>query len=525
MATKAGRARRPGRSLILALCLVCAAAPAALGAPLSPPAPDAKKPAQSGLSVLSATDIAAYKAAFDSLRKGEFDAADLALEQIEDKCLVGYMGLERLLNPAYIAETQELKTWLASYSDHAGAERIAELLKAKPDITGGSGADPDASNPARKAFFAGRIDLAYDLAHKAQDRWIEGLAAFRLGRMPESRAAFASLSAQAGANEGLKSAAAFWASRAARAQGDNAAADGFLKVAAQSPLTLYGLIAQRRLGLDTVKADVAARDKGIASLASLIEKDQVADAAKARDLEKLVGSDARAKRAAALSQVGLFDLAGQEVKKVLDGLTDDAAKKRWKDLAEALSASIRETAAASAAAILRAEQYPTPNLEPEGGFTIDRALIYAIVKRESRFNPRARGGSAVGLMQITPATAAATTGDARFVHRPDLLKSPAVNLKVGQVYVAHLLSLTHGDLLQALAAYNTGPRGVVAAAQAMPGADSLTVLESLPGAGARDFVRHVAADYWIYSRLFNSSSASLDRAAADGSVKLADLRS
>jgi hypothetical protein len=35
------------------------------------------------------------------------------------------------------------------------------------------------------------------------------------------------------------------------------------------------------------------------------------------------------------------------------------------------------------------EDYPLPPLEPKGGFTIDKAMVYALVRQESRFDPYA----------------------------------------------------------------------------------------------------------------------------------------
>ena len=35
-------------------------------------------------------------------------------------------------------------------------------------------------------------------------------------------------------------------------------------------------------------------------------------------------------------------------------------------------------------------EYQTPVLEPKDGFTVDKALVYAIVRQESAFNPKRR---------------------------------------------------------------------------------------------------------------------------------------
>ncbi|MBL8383994.1 MAG: lytic transglycosylase domain-containing protein [Burkholderiales bacterium] len=92
---------------------------------------------------------------------------------------------------------------------------------------------------------------------------------------------------------------------------------------------------------------------------------------------------------------------------------------------------------------------------------VDAALIGAVVWAESRCNPRARSPKgAMGLMQLMPATARAYgVADAY---------DPAQNLRAGARYLRDLLALFNGDVALALAAYNAGPRSVVAARMAIP---------------------------------------------------------
>ena len=48
--------------------------------------------------------------------------------------------------------------------------------------------------------------------------------------------------------------------------------------------------------------------------------------------------------------------------------------------------------------------YPVPKFEAE--FTVDQALVWAIARQESGFNPRAKSrAKAAGLMQVMPSTA------------------------------------------------------------------------------------------------------------------------
>ena len=50
--------------------------------------------------------------------------------------------------------------------------------------------------------------------------------------------------------------------------------------------------------------------------------------------------------------------------------------------------------------------YPLPPWAPEGGFRLDKALIFALIRQESRFNRKANSrAGARGLRQVMPRTA------------------------------------------------------------------------------------------------------------------------
>jgi soluble lytic murein transglycosylase-like protein len=160
--------------------------------------------------------------------------------------------------------------------------------------------------------------------------------------------------------------------------------------------------------------------------------------------------------------------------------------------------------------------FPTPQLFPKGGFTIDKALVYALVRQESRFNANSVSGSgAYGLMQLTAETAARLAGDEGLRRHPLDLRDPALNLRLGQDYVAKLLTLAKGDVLRAVASYNGGP-GVIRSMIAKMGdnADSLMMIESMPSGQTRDYVQRVMAGYWIYRQIFGQDSHTLDAAAS-----------
>ena len=83
---------------------------------------------------------------------------------------------------------------------------------------------------------------------------------------------------------------------------------------------------------------------------------------------------------------------------------------------------------------------------------VPASFVHAVVKRESNYNPKAKGGSALGLMQIKPATARGLgyQGDAAG------LFDPATNLKYGVAYLAGAYRTAQGNLTQAYGYYNRG---------------------------------------------------------------------
>lgn len=89
-------------------------------------------------------------------------------------------------------------------------------------------------------------------------------------------------------------------------------------------------------------------------------------------------------------------------------------------------------------------------LNPDG--TASQALVKAVIGQESAGNPNATSSAgAKGLMQVMPATAAS-------LGFPDAdLTDGAQNVSIGTLYLNKLLDKYHGNVKQALAAYNAGP--------------------------------------------------------------------
>jgi soluble lytic murein transglycosylase-like protein len=515
----------------LAASALAIAAPASASTPTVPSA-TAPAPAQA-LRVLSPSDALHYSEAFAAVHRGDYGAASALSGQVTDPCLKGRLQAARLLNPDYRASYPELSGWLLANADLPEAQRVYDLaLKRKPagsppphapigaetsavslgervsrSLQGRPAAASRGQQAAREAFYAGDVQRAYDLAQTSGERWIAGLSAMRLKRYDDALKVLESLSADVRQTPWTRSGAAYWAARAAQAGGQGERARPLLKVAARSPDTFYGLIAARELDKLAIKASSV---DAIADLVAATDVDPQADAA-------FVRSDPRARRAAAFVQIGLPLEAGEELRTAM-AVAPEADRPKLTALALALNAPLGAPDGAKAGwARFNAGSFPTPVLTPLGGFTIDKALVYALVRQESRFDPNAGSGSAYGLMQLTSETAARLAGDPSLRRNPSALRDPGLNLKLGQAYVAKLLSVVKGDVVRAVAAYNSGP-GVVEKLAAKMGADadSLMLVESMPSGQTRDYVQRVMAYYWTYSQIFGQDTKALGAANPGG---------
>jgi len=94
-------------------------------------------------------------------------------------------------------------------------------------------------------------------------------------------------------------------------------------------------------------------------------------------------------------------------------------------------------------------------------YGLEPALVKAVIKCESRFDPRAQSPrGAQGLMQLMPGTQAMLGVRSPF--------DPQHNVAAGTRYLAMLKQTFNGDLRLALAAYNAGPQTVVEAGYTVP---------------------------------------------------------
>jgi soluble lytic murein transglycosylase-like protein len=273
----------------------------------------------------------------------------------------------------------------------------------------------------------------------------------------------------------------------------------WLSTAAAHPHTFYGLLARETLGVD---AGLELRDP------MLHEQDGLS----------LVALPAGA-RAVALLRVDQLRRAEKE----LAGLnTDDTGVARAivalanRGNMPRLSLRLGNQAIGLDRAERDAAIYPIPAWVPHDGYDVDRALIYALIRRESSFNPKARNPSgASGLMQLMPATAKSVADNRQAAQR---MFEPETNITLGQNYIRQLMSdSTVGEsLIMLIASYNAGPGNAAKWRRGLSEDDPLLFIESLPSRETRIFVESVLADLWIYRMRLGQSTASLAELASGG---------
>ncbi|MBB6425135.1 lytic transglycosylase domain-containing protein [Sphingopyxis sp. JAI128] len=333
-------------------------------------------------------------------------------------------------------------------------------------------------------------------AWATQGAWVQGLASWRLRDYRTALVAFDRVAKEAPDSE-QRAAAYYWAARAAIAAGEPASVQSRLRAAAANEETFYGLLAAETLGVETNAQRENVR----------------ADRSAWRALEDLPN----VRLAMALSEIGEDIYAGQALRHQAQiGNPDQHAQL----IAMAGALSLPETQLYLAhntphgrrpAAQTR---YPQPKWEPNGGWKVDPALVFAHTLQESRFQRTVVSpAGAFGLMQVRPGTARdiarwrgdSGTGD---------LRIPAVNMDMGQSYLQYLSKdpSTGGLLPKVIAAYNAGPAPIARwQTEIRDQGDPLLYMESIPYWETRGYVGIVLRNYWMYEA--QQGKPSVSRAA------------
>jgi len=151
-----------------------------------------------------------------------------------------------------------------------------------------------------------------------------------------------------------------------------------------------------------------------------------------------------------------------------------------------------------------------PSVKKEASaFGVDPYLVLALIREESRFNPKAVSSSrARGLMQIIAPTARKICEQLDLSYRQSALYNPPTNIKMGTYYFASLMSRFEGNPSLALAGYNGGPSRVKKWVGEwyngqMAGIDIDDFVINIPIRETRDYVEKVMGSYYQYKRIYD----------------------
>ncbi len=462
---------------------------------------------------LPPSEAARIRRIFALQRGGDIPSAVAETARLTDDTLLGHILADRLLRRATRATAPELSDWLGRYADLPDASAVYAVLLKKlpsgaarpaPPAAGGlasaaaSAASQSAAGPARDAFARGRDAVALRLGRDAwrrsggkdgQAAYVAGLAAWRSEDFATARTMFEAAAGAEGAGAALRAASAFWAARAHLRSGDAAGWRPWMLRAAAEPQMLHGMLARRTLGLEE-----PVRPQNFTMGQADIDS---------------VAATPHGRRAFALLQVGEPARAEAELRLLWPGTVNDAPLTRAILLvARAAGLNALVTDISGVLHIADAGK-PMPRLRPRGGFTLNPALVYAVARVESNFDPLAGSmNDAHGLMQLRPEVAAI------FSHETADLGDPGTNLKIGQRYLTYLSStaMAGDDLLHVLAAYNAGPGAVQR--WKLSGDDPLLFLEALPVDETRRYVQMTLTYLWSYAARLGLPAPSLDAMAA-----------
>ena len=322
----------------------------------------------------------------------------------------------------------------------------------------------------------------------AQVAW-KARAAMRTGDWKAVLAAIQALSPE----EARDATWRYWRARALRHLGEVEASSGLLRGLARET-HFYGLLAAEEVGTATPPDWSGARPS----------------TAELERMRAVPGIE----RALALYRIGLDTEALREWIWALRG-RDDRSLLAAAEVARLANEPDRAINTADRTLTLHdfSQRYPIPHREALGAsarqFALDEAMVYSIIRQESRFVPEARSRvGATGLMQLMPATARWVAKQIPVEpYTPGMLVQPEVNIQMGAYYFRRVLDEL-GHPILATAAYNAGP-GRARRWRDERALEGAIYAETIPFPETRDYVKKVFANAWYYRHRLSGQQASM----------------
>ncbi len=528
-------------------------------------------------TVLTDTDAAIYREIFDLQSNEKIDAAQRLDDKLMDNLLMGEVLYQRYFSKTYRTRGREIVSWMEKYYNTPGAVRMANLAKIKqatvrapklPKTISGTSIETaqsetwteknytgdvgDKIKKFKKAIrtgstktarliledggfkrrlsesdygrLAGRLAYVYytngefELAKKwgfvASDAgseyglWTMGLLYYKEEKYRESQKYFAQILDLDQINDARKTEAAFWAGRAADANDERRVAKKFWAIGAAYPMTFYGALS--------------------ATMSGNRPRYEFFDMECTDDDLDAIAATRYGKIALGLIQVGQKDRAEEYLKLMVTSGASDRTLHAINSVATAyglprvsiqVSGVVRDRGLMGLDDnIIYSAQYPLPDWEPMGGWSIDRALLLAITKQESGFKPNAKStAGANGLMQIMPGTAKRVARRSKMKFSDIDMSKPEHNMFLGQQHIVDLLAHPNinNNIIKMLVSYNAGMGNMLKFEKTFDTSDPLLYIESFPAYETRGYIKRVISNLWLYRARLDQPLRSM-RELADG---------
>jgi len=528
-------------------------------------------------SILTDADASIYAQIFDLQSREKIDAAMRLERQLSDSLLMNEVLYQRYISKTYHTRGKEIAAWMTKYFDMPGADRMVALAKIKKTtvrsaklprtVTGTSIETAQSETWTQKKYtgdtnkkinqfkrvirsgstktarlilqepafkrkltesdygrLAGRLAYIYytngeyELAKKwgfvASDAdseyglWTMGLLYFKEEKYRESQKYFSAILDLPQINNARKIEAAFWAGRAADANDDRKNAKAFWSIAAAHPMAFYGALSATMLG-ERPRYEFFEQDCS----------DEDMDALRETKYGKM---------ALALLQTGQKGRAEEYLKLLITARASDRTLHAVNSVATVYGlprVSIQASGVIKDRGILEIDddiiysaQYPLPDWEPMGGWSIDRALLLAITKQESGFKTNAKStAGANGLMQLMPGTAKLVARQNKMKLSDIDMSKPEHNMFLGQQHIVDLLAHPNinNNIIKMLASYNAGMGTMLKFEKSFDTSDPLLYIESFPAYETRGYIKRVMSNLWLYRARLNQPLSSMEE-LADG---------
>ncbi len=375
---------------------------------------------------------------------------------------------------------------------------------------------------SRKLLDIGDAKTAYRVAstaavpsrdnYRAEHQFTAGWIALRFLNDPTTALAHFAKVGQGTSNPITLARAGYWQGRAAEALGKNNEARAHYEAAARYSTAYYGQIARARLGFK----DIVVRPP---PEPAADRRETLARLEVVRAIEILYAIEERDLIAGALAELGerSTDAVG------LAAVGEVAARHK-----DARAMLLLGKAALGRGLPLEHYAFPTVGIPDYRaiGPEIELAIVYAIARQESTFNPRIISSArAMGLMQVTPAAGryVAKKFGAPYDEKR-LLSDQIYNVQLGAAELGDLYADYRGSHILTFVGYNAG-RGRVRDWIARygdprdPKVDPIDWVEQIPFSETRNYVQRVLENLQVYRVRFGGGSkllieADLRRGAA-----------